>query len=399
MDDLAANITYELRVKNFSNAPNRPLSRGLNGEDNIVSLDLSKPITPNQTVSAQFAYLDQERGSAFTLTKPIRPPWDTKSGTTVQPVGSTFLGRLWFSAAALGPIITSPICAATPALTPRSFLQATATTAIGGLDLPRHSTSPAIFRWCFSCSGTWFRQICRSTPIPAIPSCSAPESVSESEPMISLPHLNRVFLVALAMAAAIGPALAQRVGVNSAVNPAANGTPPGAPTHQLVIGQEVVHNEHIVTNPNGQTQILFLDGSAMTIAPNSDLTIDDFVYDPRTDKGEMVITVTTGVFRFVGGKLSKNNPVTFYTPTGTVSVRGAVLLLDVAPHGGKLQAALLFGKEMKVTGNCAGSSKDNTQCPPSAVTRPGFAVSINAPGTAPYPAPLIGLYRIDPRSV
>jgi hypothetical protein len=59
-DDLAARLTYELRVKNFSNAPNRPLSRGLNGEDNIVTLDLSKPITPNQAVSAQFSYLDQD---------------------------------------------------------------------------------------------------------------------------------------------------------------------------------------------------------------------------------------------------------------------------------------------------------------------------------------------------
>jgi len=39
----------------------------------------------------------------------------------------------------------------------------------------------------------------------------------------------------------------QRVGVNSAVNPDATGTPPGAATRQLMLGQEVVYHEHIVT--------------------------------------------------------------------------------------------------------------------------------------------------------
>ena len=38
---------------------------------------------------------------------------------------------------------------------------------------------------------------------------------------------------------------AQRVGVNSAVNPDVNGLPPGAPARQLVFGGEVVFKERI----------------------------------------------------------------------------------------------------------------------------------------------------------
>ena len=66
-------------------------------------------------------------------------------------------------------------------------------------------------------------------------------------------------------------------------------------------------NERIATGALGQTQILFLDESAMTIGPNSDLVIDEFVYDPKTGTGQLAMSATRGVLRFVGGKLSKQD--------------------------------------------------------------------------------------------
>src|SRR5260221_5047504 len=93
----------------------------------------------------------------------------------------------------------------------------------------------------------------------------------------------------------------QRVGVNSAVNPDATGTPPGGTPRRLVIGQEVVFNERISTGQNGQTPLLFLDESAMSVGPNSDLTIDQLVYDPNAGTGKLAISATRGVMRFIGG--------------------------------------------------------------------------------------------------
>src|SRR5580704_17539720 len=68
-NDLAAKAAYEIRVKNFTDAPDRPLSRGLNGDDNLVSLDLTKPIMPGQTLSGQFDYLDQDTRLGFYANK------------------------------------------------------------------------------------------------------------------------------------------------------------------------------------------------------------------------------------------------------------------------------------------------------------------------------------------
>jgi len=61
----------------------------------------------------------------------------------------------------------------------------------------------------------------------------------------------------------------ERVGINSAVNPEATGALPGATARRLVIGQDVIFNEHITTSGSGQTQLLFLDESSMSIGPNS----------------------------------------------------------------------------------------------------------------------------------
>src|ERR1700731_3245070 len=89
----------------------------------------------------------------------------------------------------------------------------------------------------------------------------------------------------------------QRVGVNSAVNPDATGIPPGAPSRRLVLGQEIVFNERVTTGPSGQTQILFIDQSTMSVGPSPDMVIDEFVYDPAAATGKLAASLTRGVFR------------------------------------------------------------------------------------------------------
>ena len=187
---------------------------------------------------------------------------------------------------------------------------------------------------------------------------------------------NSAVILALGALILTGPIAAaqQRVGVNSAVNPDASGTPPGAPARRLMIGQEVVYHEHIVTTNSGQTQILFLDESAMTIAPGSDVTIDEFVYNPNTGKGDLALSATRGILRFVGGKLSKNeNAVTLLTPTAALGIRGGVFLMDLGADG-HLDVLFLYGKALTVTGTSGVSQT---------ITRPGFAVSVAGRGAVP----------------
>src|SRR5260221_4474052 len=166
----------------------------------------------------------------------------------------------------------------------------------------------------------------------------------------------RVAIVAgVVLPAGTGSLSAQeKVGVSSAVNTTAQGTPPGKPTRELVIGQEVVFNEHITTSEKGQTQLLFLDESSMTIGPNSDLTIDQFAYDPKSGTGKLAMSATRGLLRYVGGKLSKQeDAVTLRTSTATLAVRGGAFIVKISP--GATEAVFIYGQGLTVTGAADGS--------------------------------------------
>jgi hypothetical protein len=57
--DISGRIAWEFREKNFSNAADRPLSRGLTGNDNLLIVGATKPVTENSALSLEFDYLDQ----------------------------------------------------------------------------------------------------------------------------------------------------------------------------------------------------------------------------------------------------------------------------------------------------------------------------------------------------
>ncbi len=111
-------------------------------------------------------------------------------------------------------------------------------------------------------------------------------------------------IIAVLLAGAVltnAPALAQQVGTATAVNPLSESTPPGAATVPLTVGARIIHKERIHTTPSGTVQLAFLDKSTLSIAPNTSIVIDEFVYDPNSGKGHMLTSLTQGALRFVGG--------------------------------------------------------------------------------------------------
>ncbi len=186
---------------------------------------------------------------------------------------------------------------------------------------------------------------------------------------------------ALAGALALTPAgtawaQASRVGVTSATNGDPLGKPPSDNERVLRIGIDVQANEVVTTHDNDRAHLVFLDGTSLTVGPNAQLTIDKFVYDPNTKTGDLAITATAGVFRLVGGKISKSNAITIATPSGTIGIRGGIGVFRIT--GGSTIAAFLFGHNMTVSNN--GQTQN--------VTRPGSQVISNF-GASPSPPSLL----------
>ena len=182
-----------------------------------------------------------------------------------------------------------------------------------------------------------------------------------------------VSLLALPLA---GPAAAasEEAGKVAAATAAALGFPPALPVRTLLIGTEVVRQERVTTDDKGVVQFLFLDGSTFTLSRDSSVTIDEFVYDPAAEAGHLSMSLSRGLFRLVGGQLTKSGSVTLKTPTAVLGVRGGIALVEVAANG-ETAVTMLYGDSVTVT---AGSTS-------SIIRRPGYRV-VAANGAISTPA-------------
>ena len=118
---------------------------------------------------------------------------------------------------------------------------------------------------------------------------------------------------------------------------------------------------------------MFLDGSSLTVGPDARLTIDRFVFDPNTKKGELAINASKGVLRLVGGKISKTNAITITTPSSTIGIRGGITIVSVTQV--QTIANFVFGSSMTVT--AAGQTQT--------ATRAGSQIRVPAACSAPPP--------------
>ncbi|MEO1847450.1 MAG: hypothetical protein ABGY05_08775, partial [Pseudomonadota bacterium] len=101
------------------------------------------------------------------------------------------------------------------------------------------------------------------------------------------------------------------------------------------------------------------------------------MFDPDTGTGELVINVSKGIFRLVGGKISKNTPVVFNTKTVTVAVRGGIAMLNVNPMG-VVQADFIYGQQLTLTSIVAATGESATRI----TSRPGTFVEANPKGVS-----------------
>ena len=92
---------------------------------------------------------------------------------------------------------------------------------------------------------------------------------------------------------------------------------------KLANGSKIFFGDTIISNSKSNAQILFLDQTVLTLGEETELTIDEFVYDPDSQDGSFVSTVKTGTVKFITGQISKKNPdnLEVKVPAGTLGAR------------------------------------------------------------------------------
>ena len=133
-------------------------------------------------------------------------------------------------------------------------------------------------------------------------------------------HMAAAALLAGAVFLHADPSVAQnKIGVAAAVKNQVTGN-----ARPLVAGSDVRVREVVRTGADSMAQLLFLDETSLSIGPQSEVTLDRFVYDPNRRAGNVVFNTGRGVFRFVSGS---QQPTSYQikTPVATIGVRGTVV--------------------------------------------------------------------------
>ena len=136
---------------------------------------------------------------------------------------------------------------------------------------------------------------------------------------------------ALGLMVLAAAARADDIGKATSVGPATNYTR-GTQIAALSPDDAVQQNDLVKTSAKGSTEIKFVDGTVLTIGPNSEVVLDKMIFDGDRAKNA-TIRVVRGAMRFASGR-SDHSAYHIETKVATIGVRGTVI--DVSYDNDKM---------------------------------------------------------------
>jgi len=157
---------------------------------------------------------------------------------------------------------------------------------------------------------------------------------------------------------------------------------------KLDSGDALYLGDDIKVSKGGRLQVLLLDETVFTLGSDSQMVIDTFVYNPDQNTGKLIANITKGAFRFVSGKVAKQNQdaMKVKLPTGLIGVRGTQVAGIVGEDGSS--QIILVGPGINALGEAIGAITLTNSFGSVEIKRPGYMTIINntAPPTQPVQA-------------
>ncbi len=110
----------------------------------------------------------------------------------------------------------------------------------------------------------------------------------------------------------------------------------GGKTYKVESGYLLEMNDFLQTGEDGAMNILFVDNTKVTLAPNTEFLIDEFAFDTTVVPIEiaMNVSVNVGTFTYESGEISKmDGDVEIVTPTASITVQGTAFSGSVSTSG------------------------------------------------------------------
>ncbi len=140
----------------------------------------------------------------------------------------------------------------------------------------------------------------------------------------------RQLLFGMLCGVAMSAVLAEPIGYVKTVSGDASVTTAGK-TVKAEVGTPVEVGSVLRTATKASLGVTFKDETVMSFGPNTELTVDEYLYAPGQGKLRMGSKLAKGSMNYVSGVIAKLQPdaVSVTTPTGTIGVRGTQFLVTV----------------------------------------------------------------------
>lgn len=116
-------------------------------------------------------------------------------------------------------------------------------------------------------------------------------------------------------------------------------------TKPLEAGDSISMGDTITTAANSAVFVQFADNTQMTLSPDTKLTVDNYVYDPASNRGSASYGWLEGGFQYIGGLLDKKEKpdVGVDIAFGCICIRGTEFIATRNPATGKTEVDLIQG--------------------------------------------------------
>ena len=96
-------------------------------------------------------------------------------------------------------------------------------------------------------------------------------------------------------------------------------------------GTPVAQGSVLKTAAKSSMGVTFKDETVMSFGPDTELTVDEYLYAPSQGKLKLGSKLAKGSMNYVSGVIAKLNPdaVSVQTPSGTIGVRGTQFVVKV----------------------------------------------------------------------
>ena len=167
---------------------------------------------------------------------------------------------------------------------------------------------------------------------------------------------------------AAGPDDRKPVGKVVALRGKVQAVSPANVRRALTMRSPLFEGDTISTGARGRVQISFTDETIIHLGRNTEMLIDEYEYSAEKSSGKMVTHVKSGVFRVMGGAITKIAPDNFrtVTPTATIGIRGSFYMGSVNEQ--LLKVVFLGGRGIWVRNEQGGED----------IQKPGYGTSVRA---------------------